>query len=379
MLCIAAAPVCAIDTPSAVQYLKAGQYEDGGFSEPGEGSNLQTTCWSILGVLAAGEEPGVLVKNGASPVDYLNAHARDISEIDDYELFLLSYSEAGGDPHNVSGLDMVSIVKFFEGKDGRIGNNVSQHCMGVLSLVSAGEETSSGWGEWIVQNQRSDGGWGESDAISDTALAVEALVALGEADNEIIEPAIDYLRREMNGDGGFSRADGGSDTQTTSCVIRAINAIGDDPASEFWSFQGNSPSGFMNSAQKTDGHFSYNGNVDSEPTLTTGMALPSIEGKHFPFGATDMGTQVQKVVDLGTLGAGLKKNASGESGWIGEADAAQEELKVSRDSSLGRVSAGYIGEKESQLNNLWFLMIIIVLYLIVLAVVGAAVRVTVRQ
>lgn len=376
ILCSSAVTAIALDTSTAVQYLKSNQAQDGGFSEPGEASNIRSTCWAILGILAVGEDPKALVNNGIGPVEYLNAKAGGISEIEDYELILLAYTAEGGDPHNVAGLDMVSIVKSFEGKDGKIGDSVSQHCMGVLSLLSAGEEASSKWGEWIVQNQRSDGGWGEADAIIETALAVETLVALDEGSNEIIKPAMKYLRDNLNGDGGFSGKSGGSDSQTTSFVIRAINAVGDDPASESWSFQGNNPLSFMNSTQKSDGHFLFSVEVDSEPTLTTGLALLGIAGKYFPLGKDRAGARVQKTGDLGTMGAGIQASVNGQADWIDESTEKDGGTEVSADSSLGRVRAGFVGDKKSQLNNLWFLTITIIAYLLILLVAGIVIRIT---
>lgn len=375
ILCMSAISAFALDASSAVQYLKANQAQDGGFAEPGEGSNIKTTCWAVLGILAAGEDPKALVKNGVNPVDYMAAHAREISKIEDYELFLLAYSEAGGDPHNVAGLDMVSIVASFEGKDGKIGDDMSQHCMGVISLVSAGEEASSKWGEWIVQNQRSDGGWGESKSIRETALAVETLVALGEGSKEIIEPAMKFLMNSINGDGGYSGNNEGSESQTTSLVIRAINAVGDDPGSNAWSFQGNSPMSFMNSAQKEDGHFSFSVDVNSEPTLTTGMAIPPIAGKHLPFDSINAEAQFQKVDDLGTLGAGMVKTGSGASDWIDKTTEMEKGSEISEDSSLGRVSAGYTGEKKTQSSSLWLLLIVAISYLLILLVAGVVTRI----
>ncbi len=59
----------------AVAFIDRQQDRDGGFpSQPGEGSNAQSTAWAIQGLLAAGADPGALHRRGApSPYQYLDS------------------------------------------------------------------------------------------------------------------------------------------------------------------------------------------------------------------------------------------------------------------------------------------------------------------
>ena len=59
----------------AVSYLRRRQDRDGGFpSQPGEGSNSQSTAWAIQGLDASGVNPASLHLNGAiSPLAYLRS------------------------------------------------------------------------------------------------------------------------------------------------------------------------------------------------------------------------------------------------------------------------------------------------------------------
>jgi energy-coupling factor transport system substrate-specific component len=59
----------------AVGFLRRQQNRDGGFpSEPGSGSNAQSTAWAIQGLIAAGVPPASLRRGGAaSPVAYLDS------------------------------------------------------------------------------------------------------------------------------------------------------------------------------------------------------------------------------------------------------------------------------------------------------------------
>jgi hypothetical protein len=59
----------------AVRYIRSQQDPDGGFpSQPGSGSNAQSTAFAVQGLIAAGVDPASLHRRGApSPVDYLRA------------------------------------------------------------------------------------------------------------------------------------------------------------------------------------------------------------------------------------------------------------------------------------------------------------------
>lgn len=59
----------------AVRYLRGRQDGDGGFpSQPGMGSNAQSTAWAVQGLLAAGVDPFTLHRAGApSPISYLQS------------------------------------------------------------------------------------------------------------------------------------------------------------------------------------------------------------------------------------------------------------------------------------------------------------------
>jgi Prenyltransferase and squalene oxidase repeat len=68
-------PAAAHARSHATRYLRAQQNRDGGFpSQPGSGSNAQSTSFAVQGLIAAGVDPGSLHRRGApSPLDYLRA------------------------------------------------------------------------------------------------------------------------------------------------------------------------------------------------------------------------------------------------------------------------------------------------------------------
>jgi hypothetical protein len=58
----------------AVRFLRRQQDADGGFASlPGAGSNAQSTAFAVQGLLAAGVDPSLVRRRGASPVDYLRS------------------------------------------------------------------------------------------------------------------------------------------------------------------------------------------------------------------------------------------------------------------------------------------------------------------
>jgi prenyltransferase beta subunit len=59
----------------AIQYIRSQQDRDGGFpSQPGQGSNAQSTAFAIQGLIAAGVDPASLHRRGApSPLGYLRS------------------------------------------------------------------------------------------------------------------------------------------------------------------------------------------------------------------------------------------------------------------------------------------------------------------
>ncbi|HEX5194934.1 MAG TPA: prenyltransferase/squalene oxidase repeat-containing protein [Solirubrobacteraceae bacterium] len=58
----------------AITYLRRRQDRDGGFpSQPGEGSNAQSTAWAVQGLDAAGIDPASVRRGGRSPLAYLRS------------------------------------------------------------------------------------------------------------------------------------------------------------------------------------------------------------------------------------------------------------------------------------------------------------------
>jgi Prenyltransferase and squalene oxidase repeat len=303
----------------AVTYIKAHQNSDGGFSEPDASSDTLTTCWSLIAGASSGEAPLSWAKEGATPQQYLDEAAGSTTALKEFEMMTIALEEAGGDPRSVAGRDLVSLIKAKIATDGKIGADVNEHCWGMLALATVGDTVPANCSQWLLGQKRQDGGWGESDQVVtvDTALAVQALGTGDNPPEDDISAALALLRGRINPDGGFKGAAAASDAQTTATVIEAVYAGGEDPSSKEWSFQGNNPVDFLDSLQAADGHFQFSAGVESQPVMTSAIALPATSGDYFPLAAdssasgTDIASQASG--DLGTSGAGITSGGSAQS------------------------------------------------------------------
>jgi prenyltransferase beta subunit len=373
----AAQPVSGSGVPEAILYIKARQNSDGGFSEPGASSDPTTTSWALLAGSAQGEEPLNWQSSGAYPKQYLTSQAGSIRKLKDIELIALAITEAGGDPRNAAGIDLVSLGKANIASNGKIGADIAEHCWGMLFLNAAGETVPAKCTEWLVEQQRQDGGWGESDKVlvQDTGLAIEALTSTGEETGESLDAALKMLKARMNGDGGFKGPSKTSDAQTTSWAVRAITAAGEDPSSQGWSFHGNNPISFLNSLQSADGHFQYSKGVESQPAVTTAMAsiaLAGVDSSQDTSGdsptAVDAGSAVAG--DLGTAGADISRQGSSSSGSVGGPNVQVKVLKGPSSGAVGSVSGA---------TGFWLFLTICAIYLGLLLVLVAAVCILVQR
>jgi len=65
-------PASAHAIARAVGFIRSAQNGDGGLpSSPGGPSDAQSTAWAVQGLIAAGVDPGALMRRGRSPLDYL--------------------------------------------------------------------------------------------------------------------------------------------------------------------------------------------------------------------------------------------------------------------------------------------------------------------
>lgn len=139
-----------------------------------------------------------------------------------------------------------------------------------------------------------NGGWewntGFGTDTNTTALAIQALISAGEpTDSPIITNALNYLKSAQNTDGGLmydpqSTWPTGnlSDADSTSYVIQAIYAAGQNPLTGTWVISDTNPVEYLLSLQLPDGSFKWQSGDASANVKSTQHAVPALLGTFFP-------------------------------------------------------------------------------------------------
>jgi PGF-pre-PGF domain-containing protein len=273
---------------SALNWLKAVQNEDGGFSNPEEESDISKTAWAIMAIVASGEDPHNWKKKENSPIDYIRDKLGD--EIDkmgtaDYARTILALIYAGEDPRNFGGVNLVDRLKAKMKGDGQIGDFIYTTIWGMMALHASGENVSRS-AEWLKLQQNPDGGFswavGEESDFDDTASAIQALIAVGEPkDSEQILKALEYLKKGQNDDGGMRYfGNSASNSASDAWTIQALVAVGVNPME--WRKNNISVVDHLLSLQTDEGYFNYTSIQTSNPGYMTVTAIMALLGKPHP-------------------------------------------------------------------------------------------------
>jgi prenyltransferase beta subunit len=302
----AVAAVAAVDTAAALDYLKTQQNVDGGFgSSFSPDSSVSSTADVVLAIVAAGGDVGGFDQGGNTPLTYLEANVASAATGGDLAKLIMAAIAAGQNPREFGGADSVAKLESMIAADGKVGGDMDtffSHCLGVLALASAQRAIPASSVEYIKSSQQDGGAWawdGSAETAADTnttALAVQALVAAGEAaDGEAVSKALDYYRGVHNQDGGWpyqNPSDFGTatDANSTAVAIQALIAAGQDPGGSDWTTdEGNTPITALEALQNESGAFAWQAAVPDDNLLATLQALPALAGKAFPMATMDVG------------------------------------------------------------------------------------------
>ncbi|MDW8040866.1 MAG: prenyltransferase/squalene oxidase repeat-containing protein [Nitrososphaerota archaeon] len=270
----------------ALNYLKSVQGIDGRISD------FATSCWAVMAIAAAGENPHNWKKpGGKSIVDYLieYRHLVNLNVPTDVARFILAMTAAREDPRNVSGTNYVEILKgFFNNNQIGSPSQLNDDFWGVMALVSAGEAANStiiqGSVNFIKTHQNADGGWswavGVSSDVDDTSAAVMALISAGEDNStSTIAKALQYLKSQQQPNGGFSSW-GTVNSASDSWAIGAICSVGQNPAD--WRVNNISVVDHLLSLQNADGSFNWTATTPANKALMTSYAIVALSFRQYP-------------------------------------------------------------------------------------------------
>jgi energy-coupling factor transport system substrate-specific component len=288
----ATTPSARADSPEgAVSWLVSVQNSDGGWgSSPGDGSDPTMTCWTMLGLEAAGRNPLDVAYGGSTtPVDYLRSKASALKSPGTLSLGILALEGAGVDPHDFGGRNLVEALIKRARADGSYEGWAGATSYAVLALRSVGADGATGGPTaWLRETQNPDGGWGDVPGSPSTADGTgAAMMAL--AGSKAAQKGISYLKSHQRQNGGFAIGSSGTvNTQSTAWAVQGILAGGGDPAGVRKG--GNSPLDYLASNQREDGSYGYAtaGGGTSElvaeqtPVWSTAQVLAAVTESTYP-------------------------------------------------------------------------------------------------
>lgn len=269
----------------ALRWLDAEQNSDGGFGDPT--SDAETTCRVVLAFAASYEEPDTVRDVGNSPLDYLATQVVSYTNTAEGTSHMILAVVAGNeDPRRFGGSDLISILAEYHQPTGQyyseLPEGIAAQALAMMALQASFETVPVTATTWLKDQQNVDGGWGApSDPQSnteDTALSLQALVAVGEAlASQPIADGVAYLRARQTATAGFSDSASASDSDaaSTALAIQALLASGEDLLGPGWSRCLRTPFDALLDFQSGDGSY------DSDLSLT-GRAIPALMGRSLP-------------------------------------------------------------------------------------------------
>jgi energy-coupling factor transport system substrate-specific component len=281
------------ESSAAVRYLERAQNRDGGFgAAPGQASSQLQTGWAVLGLEAGGRHPLAVRSAGRSPIDFMRANVRQLSDTGEIERTILALTGAGLSPRRFGGRDLVRELLRRRRGNGSFANQVSLTGFGVLALRASGRSREASAvrraAGWLIRQQNGDGGFsfssrGGASDVDDSGAVLQALAAAGRRRSRAVTRAIAYLRRAQNSDGGFGQMlRTRSNAQSTAWAVQGLVALGRDPAGFRGSGASHSPVAYLSSLQQPDGSFRYSRTSVQTPVWVTAQALAAVKRKPLP-------------------------------------------------------------------------------------------------
>ncbi len=202
------------------------------------------------------------------------------------ELFTLA---AGEDPENFGGMNPWDemLDETFDSSTDLYGTGVYDTALVLLAYGARGEEPPGIVLDKVEALQLPDGAWafdgntleGSGDTNT-TSIMIQALVALGMSDSDMVLHGVEYLQRTQLPQGfPFQLGPGATpDANSTGVVIQALIAAGEDPSSQAWQ----NVLGSLAAFQNPDGAFSYQLEPLEPNLFATLQAIPALAGQPLP-------------------------------------------------------------------------------------------------
>jgi hypothetical protein len=202
---------------------------------------------------------------------------------------VLAAVAAGADPRDIAGVDALALIEKAPSSDpGLYGSGVFDHALVLLALAATGTDVPEEAVSAIEETQAPEGGWAFDGSTAEgfadsntTALVVQALVAIGEQDADLVADGLAFLQTALDATSGALYQPGSDfppDAVSTAYVLQAVIAAGEDPASDEW---GNLPAALA-SFQKPSGAFFFNADDPADNLFASAQAIPAAAGVALP-------------------------------------------------------------------------------------------------
>jgi hypothetical protein len=293
----AAAPSFGTGLEGSVKWMLAQEAPDGGFIGFSGTSDPGVTTDAVI-ALGAAQNAGIDV-DLSKAVAYLEQNGIVYAQTGTGQAAKLALAmiAAGEDPHDVGGVDPLSLVERGQRPDTDIyGTGVYDHALCIMALVATGGTVPDSAFAALKSTQIKDGSWafdgkkevGAGDTNT-TAVVVQALVVAGKGDDAMVQKALDYLKTAQTESGGFGFQSGTTtvpDANSTALVVQAIIAAGQDPASDEWK----NAAGALAKFQNPSGAFYYNEQQTEDNLFATVQAIPAIADMPLPIVSDSKGS-----------------------------------------------------------------------------------------
>lgn len=268
-------------------YLAAHQDKTaGGLFEEGdpEPQDLQT-AWGAMAFAAGGYDSSTV--GTPSIIDNIANQSCSFTSATDIERTILALS---ANHYNFSQLECNLGDKLYNLADpttGQIGPDVISTIFGILAQKALGDTTNSTTVNYIIAQQKPDGGWDsgwgtESNITAQAILALRA-VNINQGD-PVIANAKTYLKTLQTDTGGIKYDNmwsTESDAFSDSFTLQAIYSLNESPADPFWLKNNKSVLDDINALRQENGTYIYSQSFDTNtPVWTTGTVLIALNKQY---------------------------------------------------------------------------------------------------
>ena len=279
--------------PAAATWLVGQQAEDGGFVGFEGVSDPSVTADALISLVAAresgdGADVDRAIERGTTYLEQQSAGYAETGAGQAAKIALAALA-VGADPRSFGGTDLLALVDDGQNEEtGVYGSGVYDHALAMLALTGAGREIPEEAFAALEDTRSTSGGWSfdgnpepAATETNTTAVVIQALVASGQGESELIAGGLEFFRTAQADNGAFKFQPSetfSADANSTALVVQALMAAGEDPAGDTW----RNAAGALAAFQNPSGAFRYADDQPDDNIFATVQAVPALAGRTLP-------------------------------------------------------------------------------------------------